>query len=199
MSVELEGVNQEDVQYCPISKGFVMNDLSSFALGPVVGEGLVLVNAAYSKSITVAHLEGGGKVDLKRKNFWRRARKPERNIEVVSEKVMKVDGVSYDIDEWLDNNSRLWHEEWLTWSRTIALCSREDFHWTDNLGETLIYLVQGRYLTFVEWKRRSYITPLNLLPQVPAFQFLRELYEKKIPLGLVHPKGNRYGRDCIDC
>lgn len=67
-SVPLEGVINDDVQYCPISKGYPMQDVSSFTLGPIVGEGLCLVNSAFSKSICIMHIEGGGKVDLKRKN-----------------------------------------------------------------------------------------------------------------------------------
>ncbi|CAH6420770.1 Hypothetical protein HVR_LOCUS1286 [uncultured virus] len=44
LSVPLQGINPADVQYCPISKGFPMQDVSSFTLGPIVGEGLCLVN-----------------------------------------------------------------------------------------------------------------------------------------------------------
>lgn len=45
-----------------------MQGVSSFSLGPVVGEGLVVVNAAFSKVIYLQHLIGGI-VNYKRKNF----------------------------------------------------------------------------------------------------------------------------------
>jgi len=69
LSIPLIGVDINSVQYCPISKGFPMQDVSSFTLGPIVGEGLCLVNAAFSKSICIAHIEGGGFPDLKSNSF----------------------------------------------------------------------------------------------------------------------------------
>lgn len=112
LKVELEGVDNEDVQYALISKGYPVKDLSSFTLGTVVGEGLCIVNAAFSKSITVAHIEGGGKVDLKRKNYWKRSKEPKRKIKLISFTEMKVDGARYNIFELLKNNEKKWPPEW---------------------------------------------------------------------------------------
>lgn len=39
--LEFDDASCSDIQYCPISKGFSMQDLS----GPIIGEGLCLVNA----------------------------------------------------------------------------------------------------------------------------------------------------------
>lgn len=189
LSVPLEGVDANHVQYCPISKGFPMQDVSSFSLGPIVGEGLCLVNAAFSKSICVGHIEGGGVVDLQRKNFWKRARKPIRNIQVIDADNMIVDGVSFDIRTWLRSNEQLWYPQWELWRRSIALCSRGDFHWTDGLGETLVYRKGIEYLNFVRWKKECYIRPsYELLPSTRVYQFLHQVWAQyNIPLGLVHP------------
>jgi hypothetical protein len=125
-NINLEGVDIENVQFCLISKGFGMQDVSSFTLGPIVGEGLCLVNAAYSKSVCVMHLIGGGYVDLKRKNFWHSG-KSKRKIElktrvadetllnciqVAKELVMIVDGKEYNIETWLRENEKEWLPEW---------------------------------------------------------------------------------------
>ena len=67
--VQLIGANSEDIFFAPVSKGYSMQDVSSFTLGPVIGEGLNIVNAAFSKSICIFHIEGGGCVEYKRKNF----------------------------------------------------------------------------------------------------------------------------------
>ncbi|CAH6419195.1 Hypothetical protein HVR_LOCUS393 [uncultured virus] len=191
LSIPLIGVNIEHVQYCPISKGFPMQDVSSFTLGPIVGEGLCLVNAAFSKSICVAHIEGGGIVDFKRKNFWRRAKKPHLTILVIDNENILVDGIINNAQEWLRRNEHLWYPQWEIWRQSIALCSKGDFHWTDGLGETIAYHKDNRYLNFVQWKKECYIQPsYELLPQTTVFQFLQTIWrDNNIPLGLVHPKG----------
>lgn len=185
----LKGVNSEDVQYCPISKGYSMQDVSSFTLGPIVGEGLCLVNAAFSKSICIMHIEGGGKVDLKRKNFWRSSKKPQRIIEVVTEDMMKVDGKEVNIIQWLEQNEHLWFDEWDMWRKHIALCSMGDFHWTD-ASPVICYHHNKKYLNFVEWKKECYIKPsYELLPSTDVFQFIKNALEiEKVSIGLVHPK-----------
>lgn len=191
LSIPLIGVNNNDVQYCPISKGFPMQDVSSFTLGPIVGEGLCLVNAAFSKSICIAHIEGGGIVDFNRKNFWRRAKKPQHTVLAINDEQISVDGTVYNTQEWLRANECLWFPQWETWRRSVALCSKGDFHWTDGLGETISYRHGTNYLNFVQWKKECYIRPsYELLPQTEVFRFLQMLWaEHNIPLGLVHPKG----------
>ena len=200
--VDLEGVETSDVQFCAISKGFGMQDVSSFTLGPIVGHGLCLVNAAYSKAVCVMHLVGGGVVDLSRKDFWRPGtpkRKIQlltraadetllRGLEIASEDTMLVDKEECKIEEWLRDNEAEWLPEWEKWSRSVALCSSGDFHWTDK-SPTVAYRHCGTYLGFVDWKKQCYIIPsLVLMDNCSTYDFLRELHEKGIPLGLVHPK-----------
>lgn len=193
LKVKLEGVDNEDVQYAPISKGFPMQDLSSFTMGPVVGEGLCIVNAAFSKSITIAHIEGGGIVDLKRKNYWKRSKIPKRKVKIISSEVMKVDGIKYNILEWLKENEKKWLSEWEIWRRSIALSSIGDFHWTDGLDETIAYKYKDNYFSFVDWKRECYIKPAyELAPQTEAYKFLDKVWRKKnIALALVHPMSTK--------
>lgn len=189
LETPLADVANEDVQYCPISKGFTMQDVSSFSLGPVYQEGLCVVNAAFAKSITVAHLEGGGVLDLSRKNYWRRARRPPRQIEMLSSTTMQVDGKSYKIVSWLRKNEELWLADWQLWSRCVALTSRGDFDWTAGLGEVLAYKHRERYLSFPQWKTECYIRfGYDLIPNTDVYHFLTKVWKKKrIPLGLVHP------------
>lgn len=178
----------EDVQYCPISKGFSQQDVSSFTLGPIVGRGLCLVNAAFSVTICTCHLQGG-KFDPKSKNFWRKFRSPERIVRKINDKFMMVDNLVVNIKDWLAQNTSLWFEQWELWRKAIAMCSRGDFHWCDDLGETLCYKLNDEYIDFVKWKKLCYIGPsYQLLPQTKVFQFLKKLYDSKIPIGLVHPK-----------
>lgn len=188
-TVALEGVSSKDVVYCPISKGYPMQEVSSFTLGPIIGEGLCLVNAAFSKSVCVMHIEGGGQVDLGRKSFWRRSRNPPRNIQVFNESQMFVNGELFNIHDWLRANEALWLETWELWRKSVALSSRGDFHWCDDTP-TLAYRHTGEYLTFVEWKRNCYIKPsYDLLPFTRVFQHLRIAWQDyHRPLGLVHPK-----------
>lgn len=191
-SIPLKGVDNEDVYYAPISKGFSMQEVSSFSLGPIIGEGLCLVNAAFSKCIMISHIEGGGIVDYRRKNFWRPVSRssPERKIKLINEKYMKVDGEKVKIFEWLKENEDLWLNEWEKWRKSIALCSQGDFHWADS-SPVIAYRYKKKYLNFVDWKIECYIKPsYELLPETDVIKFLLKVWKKhKIPLGLVHPKG----------
>lgn len=193
--VQLSGVDMDQVVYCPISKGFPMQNVSSFTLGPFPGEGLCLVNAAFSKQILVGHIEGGGILDLKRKNFWKRAKNPLRKIEAITgEPDMKVDGVIVNKLEWLRNNEHLWLEEWEKWRKAIALCSLGDFHWNKDMGAVIGYANQRdmvpKYQGFVEWKINCYVNPSwGLLGTTDVIQHLLHLRRLHIPLALVHPMG----------
>jgi hypothetical protein len=185
---QFEGVaDSSDIQYAPISKGFSMQDVSSFTLGPVVGEGLCLVNAAFSKIVTVSHIRGGGRFSLKRKYLWQDAARPDRDIVLVGSGEMLVDGERVDIKEWLRDNESLWFDEWDLWRRHVALCGEGDFHWS--AGYPVIAYRRGdQYLTFGEWKRVCYIKPsLELLPKTDVFQFLQQVRSEGVPVGLVHP------------
>jgi hypothetical protein len=199
LSIPLNGVNLDDIQYCPISKGFPMQDVSSFTLGPIVGEGLCLVNAAFSKSICIGHIEGGGIVDVNRKNFWKRAKTPHRIISSVNDDTISVDGTIFNIFEWLRNNEHLWLAQWDYWRKCIALCSNGDFHWTNNLDTTIAYRKGNEYLKFVQWKKECYIRPsYELLPHTEVYKFLYTIFvENNIPLGLVHPKALNGSEDPI--
>lgn len=188
-NIHLTHDEPENIQFCPISKGYSMQNVSSFTIGPVVGEGLCLVNAAFSKAICIMHLCGGGRVNTARKNYWQSSKKPIRHIIMVNPTTLSVDGVEYNTYTWLDNNLDLWFDEWNTWRSYIALTSVGDFHWTDK-SDIVCYRAQDKYLNFVEWKKECYIKPAyDLLPQTDVFQFLKNMYESGISLGLVHPMG----------
>jgi hypothetical protein len=164
-----------------------MQEVSSFSLGPIVGEGLCLVNAAFSKCITVAHLSGGC-FDPKRKYLWRS--NSQRSVELGGNDTLMVDGTKYPREEWLRDNEQLWLPEWQKWSRAVAMASRGDFHWCGD-SPVVTYRHHERYLDFVTWKMECYVRPsYQLLPHAKVFQFLQDLWqEKRIPLALVHPKG----------
>ena len=193
LNTPLKDMSNENVQFCPISKGFPMQDVSSFTLGPVQGEGLNVVNSAFSKSITVAHIEGGGHVDLSRKCYWKRSQKPTREIAMISDEFMKVDGKKCNIHKWLSKHEDLWLEEWQIWRKSIALSSEGGFKWTEGLDDTIAYRNGSRYLNFVQWKLDCYIRPAyDLMVKTEVYKFLELLHKKKrIPLGLVHPMGTK--------
>ena len=190
-------VSSDDVYFGLISKGFGMGDLSSFTVGPIVGEGLCLVNAAFSKAISVAHVEGGGRVNLKRKNFWQRARKPKYQITDVDvyRGSMMVDGVGVDSHDWLITHQDEWFPEWQKWHDSVALCGSGDFHWTSGCPTIAYYKDKdacedkGKFMNFLEWKCSTYLQyALAEIPKVKAFQDLKALHNEGIALGLVHPK-----------
>ena len=193
-SVPLEGLTSDQVFYALASKGFPMQEVSSFTLGPIVGEGLCLVNAAFSKVISSFHIEGNGIIDYRRKNFWRPSRRPERKIEFeASDRVhMKVNGETVVVNDWLRENEDLWLDDWETWRKNVALCSRGDFHWSakaDRLG----HRHHHEYLSFVDWKKQCYIQPsYDLLPETKVYKTLLDLRAKKIPIALVHPMGFKH-------
>jgi hypothetical protein len=175
--------------YMSISKGYHGQDVSSFSLGPIVGNGLCLVNAAFGKSITIHHIAGGGVVDLSRKSFWRPSRTPLRTIQAVDTTHMLVDSQLVVIHDWLKSNEALWLPEWEKWRKSIAVCSEGSFHWGSN-STTVAYRYRDNYLTFVEWKKECYIRPsYELLPHTRVYQFLLAAWQQhRRPLGLVHPK-----------
>ena len=186
---KLQGIDAEDLHYALISKGFPMQDLSSFTLGPIVGEGLCLVNAAFSKCICVEHIEGGGGLDLGKKNFWKRSNKPERLIQVIDTEHMLVDNDRVNINQWLSTNQSLWFNEWDKWRKTVALCGLGDFHWIDN-SECISFYHKGQFLDFVNWKIECYVRPsYQILSSNQAFIFLQNVLDSKRALGLVHPEG----------
>jgi hypothetical protein len=193
--VNLNNSNAEDIFFAPVSKGYSMQDVSSFTLGPVVGEGLCIVNAAFSKSICIFHIEGGGCVDYKRKNFWNRKKKPQRNIEIVDQDHISVNDKIFNTFDWLEKNKKLWFEEFEKWRKSVALCSRGDFHWTDCKEEIspIAYYVEEKIVGFVEWKKKAYIAPAyDLIPKTSVYKFLSEIFHtNKISLGLVHPKARK--------
>lgn len=180
-------------QYCAISKGFGMQDVSSFVMGPIIGHGLCLVNAAFSKSIYEFHIRGGV-MNLNKKNFWELKNKHSVNID---KKGLKIDGKYIkNVELWLRENKNEWFEEWNKWRMAVALCSVGDFHW-DKCGsvysETLCYCDPSidnnlRFMGFVEWKKNYYIKfAYDMLPNIEVYKHLKKLYDEGIPLGLVHP------------
>ena len=189
--VKLQKDKAEDIQFCPVSKGYSMQDVSSFTLGPVVGEGLCVVNSAFSKQICIKHIEGGGKVNTNRKNLWQKSRKPIQKIRLVSDRQMYVDGELVNIKTWLVRNRDLWFNEWNKWRKMVALYPIGNFHWGDD-SEVVMYWYQGKLIDFVTWKKECYIKPSFELfeKENKVIEFLKKVFqEKKISLGLVHPMG----------
>lgn len=194
--VQLEYDNVEDIQFCPISKGFSMQDVSSFTLGPVVGHGLNIVNSAFSKCIAIKHIDGSGYYDENLKKFWKKTKKgPIRNIINKSENTMSVDGHTVNKKKWLEKNKDIWFEDWKKWSDSIRMNPLGDFNWSND-SETLIYCDcitndDNLYMNFVSWKKECYIKPAYELfnrNDNKVINFLKLLYNtKKISIGLVHP------------
>ncbi len=187
------------MQYCAISKGFGMQDLSSFVMGPFVNHGLCLVNSAFSKSIFTFHITGGT-VDLNRKNFWKQVPKSkERHTIKFKKNQTKIDGKYVNIIEWLEEHEDEWYAEWNKWRKAVALCSIGNFHWGKcgiEYSDTLCYCdgikspkhSNGKYMNFVTWKKECYIKlAYDMLQKIEAYKFLVSLRDKGIPLGLVHP------------
>lgn len=186
--LEGEQIDINEVNFCPISKGYPMQDVSSFTLGPVPGHGLCLVNAAFSKLIAVFHIEGGGQVDLKRKIFWKRSKRQERKIEILDDQTMMVDNTIVNIVNWLKENQSKWYPEWDRWRRSVAMASIGNFHWGGE--ETICYRLGDQYLNYVEWKQRCYFFFANsLVPKTDVYHYLYRLKNENMPIGLVHPMG----------
>jgi len=191
-------VDPAHVAYCPISKGFPMQDVSSFTLGPVVGRGLCVVNAAFSASVCCFHLQGGN-MDLSRKGYWRKLRKPTHTVQVVENYDggatgrLRVDGVIYNTCEWLRTHENEWLPEWQKWQRAIGVASMGSFHWCGNdvtiaYRDVLATNENERYLDFVAWKKRCYIQPAyELLKGNRVYEYLDMLRKMNWTLGLVHP------------
>lgn len=202
-SIKLNGVDNSHVQYCPVSKGFPMQDLSSFTLGPVVGEGLCIVNAAFSKQILIGHIQGNGCFDATAVGHWKWKGAAKRVVKFVGydadgDAWVEIDGIKHHAITWLTDNMNLWYSEWDKWRRSIALCSEGSFHWEDKLGyaigyhgsKDLIAMGHPTIIGFVEWKKTCYIRPAYwLMRKTSVFAFLKELRKRKIPIALVHPKG----------
>lgn len=196
--VKLEYDDANNIQFCPVSKGYSMQDVSSFTLGPVVGHGLNVVNCAFSKSISVKHLDGSGQFSSENKKYWKKNRKgPVRKITNLSEDYMEVDEVIYKKIEWLENNKHLWYDNWIQWHDAIRLCENGNFNWCED-SDVLIFCNcidtpnVNIYMNFVQWKKTCYIKPAYELFEKnnSVIEFLKMVYhEKKISIGLVHPKG----------
>lgn len=188
-SCVLNGAEPQEVLYAAVSKGYSGQDISSFTVGPIIGHGLCLVNAAFSKAICLFHLKGGV-TDLKRRNFWRSVPKSkQRQISRIDDNTIMVDGKSYDTITWLQDNEDLWYPQWDLWRRSIAMCSMGDFHWSDDVDHPVMYRDGDDYLNFLQWKIQCYVQPArDLLPTITTFQVLKQAWHEGYALGLVHPK-----------
>ena len=191
-----EQINSNDVIYCAVSKGYGMQDVSSFTLGPVVGEGLCIVNAAFSKVICIFHLEGNGYLDTSRKNYWRQSKTPKYKIRIIEEYdgekgIIEVDRKKYNTKDWLKDNEKEWKANWEEWRKHVALCSLGWFHW-DNDEIPVAFGYKNEYIGFVEWKKKCYIQPAyDLLEDNSVFLYLKGLRDKGCALALVHPMGRK--------
>lgn len=194
--VVLEHDNAEDIQFCPISKGYSMQDVSSFTLGPVPNHGVNVVNSAFSKCIAIKHIDGSGSYTEKNKKYWKKNRKgPIRNITNITDDKMNVDGIVVDKIEWLEKNKDVWYENWKKWHDSIRLDANVIN--TSNDSKVIIYCncidVQNTnvYMDFITWKKKCFIAPAYELfnkKDNKVINFLKLLYcEKKISIGLVYP------------
>ena len=196
-NVKLEFDQAEDIQFCPVSKGYSMQDVSSFTLGPVENHSLNIVNCAFSKCISISHIDGSGRFDVKNKKYWKKIKKnPLRRIVNLTETEMSIDGTRVVKKLWLENNKELWYEDWKKWHDAIRFGSEGSFNWTNN-SEILLYCNcvddpnKNEYINFVTWKKEFYIKPsYNLFSKNnKVIEFLKLLYiTKKISIGLVHPR-----------
>jgi hypothetical protein len=206
--VKLEYDNTEDIQFCPISKGYSMQDVSSFTLGPIVNHGLNLINSAFSKSIAIKHIDGSGIYTEKNKKYWKKNRKGAiRNIVNISDNKMKVDGIEVDKIEWLEENKDFWFENWKKWHDSIRLDANglNDSINCINRNEVIIYCNcidvpnQNVYMDFITWKKKCFIgEAYKLLNKKDnrVMNFLKLLYcEKKISIGLVYPIGKKEDKE----
>ena len=173
-AIPLAGLSSQDVFYAPVSSGFSMQDASSYIMGPVVGEGLNLTNAAYSKIITVMHIQGGGRVDYRSKSFGKPG-KAIREVQVTSPTTMLVDGSEVLIKTWLESNKALWFEEWNLWARSIAMCSRAEYRW-GNQSVRVGYWLNDQCVDFLHWKIECILKPsYRLLEESKSARFLKEV------------------------
>ena len=198
--VELEHDDVKNIQFCPISKGFSMQDVSSFTMGPIINHGLNLVNSAFSKCIAIKHIDGSGCFSMTNQKFWKKNRKgPQRKITCSSnETSMCVDGVIVNKEEWLKTNQHLWFNDWKKWHDTIRFSANGHFNRCDD--STIIAYCNiidnpdvPIYLDFISWKKTCYIAPAYELlnkKDNKVMVFLKHVFqEKKVSLGLVHPMG----------
>ena len=189
--VNLEKDEAEDIQFCPISKGYSMQDVSSFTVGPIVGEGLCVVNVAFSKEVTINHIDGSGYFDPNSKTYWKNTKKNKRHIEKIDANYISVEGKTYNTKKWLKTNKSLWFDEWNKQRKWIALHNVGNFHWHNS--NTIAYCHKDKIIDFVTWKKECYVRPAYDMFQKDnnrVIIFLEYLFkEKKISLGLVHPKG----------
>ena len=145
--------------------------------------------------ICIHHLHGGT-VNLKRKCFWQTFKKTTRDIKLIDDVMMSVDNVVVNIIEWLSTNEGLWFPEWNKWRKTVALCSRGDWHWS-NGSPVVCYARETdtgcEYMGFNKWKIECYVKPsYDMIEDTDVFKFLSKiLYEDKVSIGLVHPMVNQ--------
>lgn len=198
-NVLLEFDEPKDIQFCPISKGYSMQDVCSFTLGPVENHSLNIVNCAFSKCIAISHIDGTGKFNLNSKKYWKKIRKnPLRKIINLSDTTMSIDGEIVNKEKWLEDNIDLWFHDWKRWHDAIRFGSEGSIDWT-NGSEILLYCNcidysgYNKYMDFVTWKKKCFIEPsYNLFKKENrVIKFLKMLYfDNKISIGLVHPKGS---------
>lgn len=197
--VNLEFDNPKDIQFCPVSKGYSMQDVSSFTLGPVINHGLNVVNSAFSKCIAIKHIDGSGHFTCNNKKYWKKNRKgPLRKIINISDDMMEVDGTLVNKIDWLEQNKNIWYDDWHKWHDSIRLDPNGNFNWCSD-SEVIIYCNcidnpgTNLFMDFVTWKKTCYIAPAYKLfnrNDNRVINFLKLLYcDNKISIGLVHPMG----------
>ncbi len=167
-----------DIFWVPSSKGYSFSDISPYVIGPIIGHGINILNAVWSKHVTVGHLNG--KFNLNSKNFWKK-----------SSKDVDID----DIQEIF--NSKKWYIEWKKWSDHVALCGDPAFNWVDNMGLTIAYVknkdvninTDSFYKNEKEFHRDTYEKWLSeAWDNLESFKYLyRRFTQDKVHIALIHP------------
>lgn len=175
--------------WCEASKGFRFGDLSSYTAGPIVGHGINVLSATWSKRVYALHLLGG-KFDINKKDFWDK-RKPKRKI--VDDKIV-VDDQEYPINEWLTDNKDEWYSEWKKWSQAVALCGEPSFKWMSNY-KNVCWIINNKirfdfkvcwYETYVKWLHQFWET-------LDTFKYVKKVFDKR-NIVLVHPMVGDYSK-----
>ena len=181
--------DNSDLYYCEASKGYRFGDLSSFAAGPIVGHGINVLSAVWSKRIFTSHIEGGH-FDITKPNFWAKPDRAScRRVEWICKNIIKVDGDKYTVNKWLKENMKEWYGEWKNWSEAIALCGEPTFKWMCNY-DCIAWVINNKVRTDSKqcWFD-TYVTWLyGIWDNLDTYSFVEDVMKvDKKSIVLVHP------------
>lgn len=182
--------NSEQFYYVEASKGYRFSDLSPYVAGPVIGKGINVLNTAFSGLISVQHIEGGT-VDLSKKYYWSNDKK--RDVELLENNMMLIDGILYNRYEWLESNTELWYDNWQEWNESIRLSGEPSFKWLST-SDTVTWCLEDdsgnrKYYDYNEYMAETYGKYLNeYWDTSDTYHFVRKLLiEKRFTIVIVHP------------